>query len=433
VSVWATPAERARLATLPFVARLVPVAHAAQSLQNASDPRPGVVPPPEFVLANPADAHTNLDHAPLWATAAAGLAACGLDGRGVWVAVLDTGVVLTHPALRHLDVRDRWDFLDQDNDLGQGGPVVQGAINPQVSHGTAVLSLLAGHEPGRFRAVAPAVSLLLARVEDMAQEVRAEEDAFVAALEWAEAKGADIVTASVGYPAWYAPTELDGATALATLAVNAAIARGVVVVVAAGNLGPEPSSLCAPADAAGALTIGSILVDGTLAASSGRGPTADGRVKPDLVAPGVAVWAATVDAGYIQRSGTSFAAPHVAGIAALLLQAEPTLSPVALAERLRQSASRADAPDFDRGFGVPNAVRALGDACTVICGAPCSESAPSPKGCSSGLGQRKTSVGLLAACVLLLARARPRSRRVGGPSASVTVHGGTARRVRILK
>ena len=132
-----------------------------------------------------------------------------------------------------------------------------------------------------------------------------------------------------------------------------------------GNGGPDSSTLQAPADSPGAISIGSVYKDGDIAYTSSRGPTSDGRIKPDLVAVGSGVWVVSPTSldGYVVQSGTSFATPTAAGIGALLLQAYPNLSPTTMAELLRESAAVADKPNNDVGWGLVNASAAAYDFC----------------------------------------------------------------------
>src|SRR5690606_26932934 len=224
-------------------------------------------------------------------------------------------------------------------------------------HGTLVLATITGHDPGNFRGVAPGVAVLLSKTEHQAVEEPFEEDVYVEGLEWIEAMGADIFSASLMYSSWYTAEDYDGATAVSTVAIEIAIGNGLIVFTAMGNAGPDPSTLGAPADAAGAISLGAVNVAGELAPFSSRGPTADDRIKPDVLAPGWAVYTVdpgTVD-GYVQINGTSFSTPIAAGVGALLLEAYPWLTPAEMAELLRSTASQADAPDNDHGHGIIDA------------------------------------------------------------------------------
>ncbi|MBE0567013.1 MAG: S8 family serine peptidase, partial [Krumholzibacteria bacterium] len=279
--------------------------------------------------------------------------AAGLRGRGVTVGLLDTGFRTVHEAFSGLPVLDTWDFVN-------GDPVVDdepGDPAGSRNHGTMVLSTLAARRPGHLLGPAPDVAVLLAKTEDISQEVPAEEDHWVAGLEWLEASGADLVTSSLAYLDWYTFAELDGATAVTTIAADQAVARGLVVVNSAGNYRTTTGTIAAPADGFGVIAVGAVDAAGATTWFSSPGPTADGRIKPDVAARGAGNPVASPDDpfAYVQVSGTSFSGPLVAGVAALVLERAPGLSPGQVAEALRTTASRSAAPDNDQGWGIVDA------------------------------------------------------------------------------
>ncbi len=289
----------------------------------------------------------------------------GLTGQGVRVLVLDTGFLVDHPAIDHLDVLATRDFVNDDADVG----IDEGEAINQDRHGTGVVGTLAGYEPGSLIGAAPDVSVLLAKTEVVDSETRVEEDHFVAALEWGEALGADLMTASLGYRTFYdepdtfaySPEDLDGDTAITTRAVDDLVAMGVVAISSAGNDGDDPGTLLTPADSDSGLAIAAVDSNGAVAWFSSRGPTADGRTKPDLAARGVRVVWADTWIGVGLASGTSLAAPLVAGAGALLLQAHPDWGPHEVASALRSTASQAMAPDTVLGWGIVDAQAAVFD------------------------------------------------------------------------
>jgi subtilisin family serine protease len=184
-----------------------------------------------------------------------------------------------------------------------------------------------------------------------------------------------VVNSSLGYNLWddgsgYTYEQLDGATALTTRAAEAAVQRGMTVVVAAGNEGSNAwRYVTAPADGPGVISVGAVDIPGpemrlpALAASSSRGPTADGRIKPDVVAPGQGVVVANVrGGGYLANRGTSFAAPLVSGVCTLLLQVHPDWGPAEVQEALWRTATDLGevGPDTDYGWGQVDALRASG-------------------------------------------------------------------------
>ncbi len=297
----------------------------------------------------------------------------GLYGQGVRIALLDNGFNYTgHRALEQVRILAERDFVNGDGVVSdqEGQPVTGDETrSSQNIHGTQVLALLAGRDPGRFTGAAPEAEYLLAKVEDNGSEDPVEEDRWIAGLEWADSLGARIVNSSLGYNIWddgsgYTYQDLDGATALVSRAAQLAAEQGMVVVAAAGNEGDQSwRYVTAPADAPGVIAVGAVDLAGEIAGFSSRGPTADGRIKPDVVAPGVGV--ATIDARggeYLRLNGTSFAAPLVSGACALLRQLHPSWDPAELAQALRQTATDLGeaGPDTAYGWGRANALRASG-------------------------------------------------------------------------
>jgi serine protease AprX len=360
VSVWATPAQLAQLAALPYVRGTLPVSGGKRSepqqLGRVGGKR--LRYPQHLTSGNEcgvAFGQLDLIQAPA-------MHDCGLTGSGVIVAVLDTGFRLAHEAFAQLDVMAQRDFINDDmvveNETGDPAG--------QHNHGTSVLSLLAGRDPGDYLGVAPDVTVILAKTEDISQEQPIEEDWFVEGMEWAESLGAHILTASLGYIDWYTPGDLDGQTAVTTVAVNIAVQNGLIVLSAAGNDGPGPSTLGAPADAAGLITVGAVNADGVVTNFSSRGPTADMRIKPDVCARGRANWVVQPGSttAYEQGNGTSYATPMVAGVAALLLQAYPDLTPAEMSALLTSTATNASMPDNDYGYGIVRGYDAAGLYCT---------------------------------------------------------------------
>ncbi len=284
--------------------------------------------------------------------------ALGLTGAGVLVGLLDTGFRTTHEALAHVPVLAAHDFVNHDDvvDDQAGDPV--GSRN----HGTEILSSLAGRAPGAMMGPAHGASVVLAKTELIGSDTPIEEDRWVAGLEWAEAQGADIVSSSLGYYQWYEFADLDGNTAPVTVAADLAVGLGVVVVNAAGNQGGlEFEHIVAPADGDSVITAGALTRLGEPASFSSPGPTADGRIKPDVMAPGVSVTVADPDddTGYLEVGGTSLSCPLTAGVVALMLERAPSLTPMQVREALRMTASRAQAPDNQSGWGTIDALAAV--------------------------------------------------------------------------
>ena len=368
VSVSATPAQLRAIARLPFVAAVHPV--------RASR---GDKPADEQAIASEGGVAA-LDYGAardqLVQAGVTAMHARGFRGEGVVIGVLDTGFNRVHEAFHSaehpLEVLAEWDFIDNDANTG----IDAGNDPQQHRHGTWILGTLAAYLPGQVVGAAYRSRFVLAKTEVVATETQVEEDLYVAGLEFIEAQGADIATSSLGYIDWYTPEDLDGVTAVTTIAVNIATSNGLVCLTAAGNSGndgdPATQHLIAPADALDVITCGAVDVAGTLAGFSSDGPTADGRVKPEVLARGVAT--ATVNStnatGISALSGTSLSTPIVAGVAALVLEARGfgargEFGVGAMRDALCSTASDFAAggttdPLFARGYGIVSAVRAAG-------------------------------------------------------------------------
>ena len=222
---------------------------------------------------------------------------------------------------------------------------------------------------------------MLARTEIYTREEPAEEDNYIAALEWADSLGADIVCTALGYNTWdnpflypdrvYTVNDVDGVTARITIAADIAVEKGVTVITAMANerassgIKEWNGKMLLPADGFGVISVGaSTELSGPpfhVAGFASIGPTADGRIKPDVSAPGASVVMIQpgTTTGYRGDIGTSFATPIVAGVAAQLLQAHPDWGPADIATALRFSGHQASLPDTLLGWGVIDGLLAL--------------------------------------------------------------------------
>ncbi|TPW11220.1 MAG: Subtilisin-like serine protease, partial [bacterium] len=289
----------------------------------------------------------------------------GYTGAGIIVAILDSGFRTGHAALATRNVLAERDFVFNDDNVDNEPGDVVTAWN----HGTSVWSNMGGYRPGALVGGAFEAGILLAKTEDISSETPVEEDNFIAAIEWADSLGADVITASLVYLDFdgsmndYTYADLDGDTTPLAIAVDMAVARGICMVNAVGNFGPGAGSLWTPADADSVLSVGAVDSVGVVASFSSHGPTADGRVKPEVVARGRSNYVANAGTGgYGPASGTSFSAPVTAGAAALLKEAHPNWSGWQLREALRSSANHAGAPDNSTGWGLVRLGQALAQA-----------------------------------------------------------------------
>ena len=280
-------------------------------------------------------------------------------GEGVTIAILDSGFpgVDVAPAFQHIFSDGRFaenvsfDFVHNSADVFQYD-----------DHGTQVLSVIAGEVPDAFTGGANEATFQLFVTEDVPTEYRIEEYNWLFAAERADSAGADIIQSSLGYYDFddasmnYTVGQMDGKTTVVTKAAQWAADRGIVVVTSAGNEGSIPSwrIITAPADAVDVLAIGGVNNSREKTGSSSIGPSADGRIKPDLAALGLGVKVIKSNGQISTASGTSLAAPLVTSLAAGVLQRYPDLSGKEIITLLRETASQASNPDNLLGYGIPN-------------------------------------------------------------------------------
>jgi subtilisin family serine protease len=363
VSVQATPDQLQQIAALPFVRHVQPVARGRRI--EPLDVHDALLP-----SANASTERTRLDYGlatvQLTQINLIALHDAGYTGQDVIVGILDTGFHRTHDAFNYpahpLAVVAEHDFINNDGNTDQepNDPATQHY------HGTYILGTLGAYLPGNLVGGAFDASFILCKTEDTTQEVPVEEDYYVAGLEFIEANGGDMATSSLGYIDWYTQQDLDGQTAVTTIAVNIATANGVHCCTAAMNMGHDNNSatshLGAPADAFQVITCGAVDSGGVIASFSSDGPTADGRVKPEVLARGVSTntVSPTSDSGYTSVSGTSLSTPLVAGAVACLIQAHPAWTVDQMRDFLFHTASDYVAngtydPLFIRGYGIIDA------------------------------------------------------------------------------
>ena len=361
ISALATPAQITALQKLPQVLR---VEHVRRGRSNARNEMSTATPMAQFAAATDiyGNAAAQVDQIDVRR-----LHNAGYRGNGIVIGVLDSGFRRVHQSFKSvehpLQVIAEWDFVKNDNNTD----IQTGDNSEQHKHGTWILGTMAAYWPNQIVGTAYEARFVLAKTEDVPTETPVEEDYYVAGLEFVEAHGADIVTSSLGYIDWYTQADMNGVTAVTTKAVNIATANGVVCLTAAGNEGhdtnPATNRLIAPADAMQVLTCGAVDSAGAIASFSSDGPSADGRVKPEILALGVTT--ATVNStnttGLTGVSGTSLSTPLLAGAVACLLQARPDFTVDSLRTALFATASRSDVsgthpdPLFVTGYGIMKA------------------------------------------------------------------------------
>ena len=277
----------------------------------------------------------------------------GFRGEGMTIAVIDAGFhnVDSISCMKNIRILGTRDFV-----LPSGGD-----IYAESTHGLGVLSCIGMNMPEVMVGTAPAASFWLLRSEDEYSEHLVEQDYWCMAVEFADSVGVDVLNTSLGYNTFddksknYELRHLDGRHALMSRQASRIADKGMVLVCSAGNAGSGAwKKITTPGDAEHVLTVGAINKEGVLANFSSVGNTADGRVKPDVVAVGYKADVIRSDGNQGNANGTSFASPIMCGMVACLWQACPTLTAKQLIELVRQSSDRAAYPDNIYGYGVPD-------------------------------------------------------------------------------
>ena len=288
----------------------------------------------------------------------------GINGQGVLIASFDAGfgnlgheVFTTKP----MDIRSTYDFHTNSTTLTSH------------SHGTATLSLVGGYKPTKMIGTAYGSEFILARTEVDPGEVPVEMDHWIAAVEWADSLGADVITSSLSYLEFDAPytsytwQDMNGYTMPITIAGDLAVNKGIIVSNSAGNNGSSThNTLGGPADGDSVLTVGSVTSSGVRSSFSSVGPTTDvpPRFKPDVMAMGSNNYVASTfsTSSYSNGSGTSFSCPLTSGVCALILSANRDLTPMQVVRILRKFASNSSSPNNQMGWGIIDASLAVDSA-----------------------------------------------------------------------
>ncbi|MBK7085236.1 MAG: S8 family peptidase [Flavobacteriales bacterium] len=285
----------------------------------------------------------------------------GARGEGILLGILDSG-------FDNADILPAFAPLRARNGIVLTADLVTGDGNVYQDHwhGRSVLSIIVAQLPGELVGAAPNVNVALVRTEDAATEYIVEEDNWVRGAEILDSLGCDVLNTSLGYTQFddstqdHSATDLDGLTTRISIASGMAAKKGMIVVNSAGNSGQSDwYRISAPADALGILAVGAVGSLRESAPFSGHGPSADGRVKPDVCAMGWGTAGLDIDGIHIAAiNGTSFSAPLVAGGVACLWQLHPDRSAADVMAAVRGSASHHAHPDVDFGYGIPDLWRA---------------------------------------------------------------------------
>jgi len=280
----------------------------------------------------------------------------GFMGQGVTIAVLDAGFYYVNklPSFDSLwankQILGWYDFVDNDTSVWDAD-----------THGMQVLSTIGANIPGEFIGTAPKANFYLFRTEQASSEYTIEEYNWLTAAEKADSLGVDMIHSSLGYNDFddnvssYSYKDMDGNTAISSIAADIATAKGILVVTSAGNEGGDVwKYITAPADADSVLTVGATDGRGNYTYFSSQGPTIDGRVKPNTMAQGSWTTVQGANGRITQSNGTSFSGPVIAGMTACLLQAHPNIPVMDIIRAIEQSGNYYNSPNGKMGYGVPN-------------------------------------------------------------------------------
>lgn len=339
-----------RISRLPFV-RAVRTVWTSPDSVEAPSPRPKYHQ--ELELRDTADAKPcGVATSQLAMLGALKLHDEGFRGRGMTIAVLDAGFLNADliPALREINLVGFADFVypRSRNIFGE------------MEHGEQVLSVMATNRPGVYVGSAPEASYWLLRCEDEQSEQPVEEDWWAAAAEYADSVGVDLINSSLGFHDYDNPRDSyrywqqDGKTAFISRTASMLAGKGIVLVNSCGNDGMGSwKKINFPADADNILSVGAVTAEGRNAGFSSLGPTADGRVKPDVMAQGSPTAVVTERGTLSTAVGTSFAAPLITGMAACLWQKYPEKTASEIIRLVRSLGNNARHPDNVYGYGVP--------------------------------------------------------------------------------
>ncbi|BDC99125.1 S8 family serine peptidase [Persicobacter psychrovividus] len=280
----------------------------------------------------------------------------GWNAEGIKIAIFDAGFIhmkdaggAGFQAIAQGRLIGQKNFIEPDKDVFR-----------YHAHGTHVFSVMGYYEQGKFEGIAPDADYLLCVTEDVRNEYRYEELNWMMAAEYADSAGVDMIQSSLGYYDFddpemnYTWDDLDGASAMITQAANFAASRGILVVNSAGNEGRKSwQKVSMPADSKEVLAVGAVTSTWGRASFSSFGTKDPDEIKPDVVTLGSGVVVASWQDRFGTNSGTSFASPMVAGVAAMVLKEHPDWRPERVIAYFHEISHRCESPTVELGYGVP--------------------------------------------------------------------------------
>jgi serine protease AprX len=284
----------------------------------------------------------------------------GFTGKGITIAVLDAGffnyktIKAFDSVLLNNQILGTWDFVANNTEVNEDHP-----------HGMNCFSIMAANEPGKLVGTAPKASYFLYRTEDVFSETPIEEHNWVVAAEKADSAGADMISSSLGYYEFDNPSQshtyadMNGDKTVVTRGADMAAQKGMIVCNSAGNSGNSAwKYIIAPSDGDSVLAVGAVNKDSIPGSFSSYGPSADGRVKPDVASVGANTWVINSNGSVAFGSGTSFSNPNIAGLIACLWQAFPEFSNMDILDVVKRSSHKYANPDTRMGYGIPDMKKA---------------------------------------------------------------------------
>jgi hypothetical protein len=280
----------------------------------------------------------------------------GFRGENMVIAIIDAG-------FNQADINPVFDSLRNESRILGTRDFVAGnnSVYEDDSHGAMVLSCISGNSPGNLIGTGPKASMWLLRSEDVSSEKLIEENNWIIAAEFADSVGADIVNTSLGYNTFdnasqnHVYADLTGKVSVASIAATMASRKGMFMVHAAGNEGAGAwQYINVPSDADSICTVGAVNGSGVHASFSSIGPTADGRIKPEVSTMGEGAYVCQPGYNFAAGNGTSFASPIMAGAVACLWQAHPNKTNMQILEAIKETASKHTSPDNQYGWGIPD-------------------------------------------------------------------------------